>query len=223
MGSAPIRFLFDYISHNAYLAWTQLPAVAARFGREIAIEPVLFAGLLNSHGQLGPAEVPPKARWMMLDVVRKARRLGVPIAPPHTHPFNPLLALRVTHAAAPGEERRRLVDALFRATWGESKDVSSPAEVARVASAAGLDGPALVAGAGSDAAKRRLREATERALADGVFGVPSFLADGALFWGFDDLGHLALFLGGEDPLQAGDEARFTSYAASARRRRPDEK
>jgi 2-hydroxychromene-2-carboxylate isomerase len=223
MGTAPIRFLFDYISHNAYLAWTQLPSLAARFGRELEIEPVLFAGLLNAHGQLGPAEVPPKARWMMLDVVRKARRLGVPIAPPHAHPFNPLLALRVTHAAAPGAERQRLVDALFRATWGESVDVSSPSEVARVASSAGLDGAALVAEAASDGAKRRLREATERALADGVFGVPSVLADGALFWGFDDLEHLELFLAGEDPLQDGDEARFTAYAASARRRRPDEK
>ncbi|HXZ84309.1 MAG TPA: 2-hydroxychromene-2-carboxylate isomerase [Myxococcota bacterium] len=223
MGAAPIRFLFDYISHNAYLAWTQLGPVAARFGREIEIEPVLFAGLLNAHGQLGPAEVPPKARWMMLDVVRKARRLGVPISPPRTHPFNPLLALRVTHAAAPGEERRRLVDALFRAVWAESVDVSSPGDVARVASAAGLDGAALVAAAASDACKRRLREATDRALADGVFGVPSFIVDGALFWGFDDIGHLELFLAGKDPLQADDAARFTGYAASARRRRPDEK
>ncbi|HTO70542.1 MAG TPA: 2-hydroxychromene-2-carboxylate isomerase [Myxococcota bacterium] len=223
MGSAPIRFLFDYISHNAYLAWTQLGAIAAKHGRELEIEPVLFAGLLNAHGQLGPAEVPPKARWMMLDVVRKARRLGVPIAPPATHPFHPLLALRVTHAAQPGEPRRKLVDALFRACWGESVDVSDPAAVARVARAAGLDGDALVAAASTDGVKRQLRDATERALADGVFGVPTCLVDGALFWGFDDLGHLELFLAGSDPLLADDAARFTTYAVSARRRRPDEK
>ena len=223
MAPAPIRFLFDYISHNAYLAWTQLGPLAERFGRDIEIEPVLFAGLLNAHGQLGPAEVPPKARWMMLDVVRKARRLGVPIAPPRTHPFNPLLALRITHACPAGDERRRLVDALFRAVWGESVDVSSPADVARVASAAGLDGAKLVEAAASDTAKRRLRETTDRALADGVFGVPTFLVDGALFWGFDDLDHLELFLAGKDPLHADDAERFTAYAASARRRRPDEK
>lgn len=223
MSRPPIRFFFDYVSHNAYLAWTQLDALAARHAREIEVVPVLFAGLLNAYGQLGPAEVPPKARWMILDVVRKARRLGVPIAPPATHPFNPLLALRATHAAPPGTPRRRLIDALYRATWAESRDVSTPDEVVRAAASAGLDGAALVEAAGGDEAKTSLRSATEAAVADGVFGVPSFLVGGALFWGFDDLGHLELALAGRDPLAPEDVARFTNYRASARRRRPEEK
>ena len=222
MSAAPIRFYFDYISHNAYLAFTQLELLRARHRREVTLEPVLFAGLLNHYGQLGPAEVPPKAKWMMLDVVRKARRLGVPIAKPFSHPFVPLLALRVSFAALEPEPRRRLVDALFRAVWAESVDVSDPREVARVLAAAGLDGAALVAFAQSDAAKAALRDATERAIAAGVFGVPSFLVDGQLFWGFDDLVHLELHLAGRDPLEPGDVERFTSYGASARRRRPDE-
>jgi 2-hydroxychromene-2-carboxylate isomerase len=223
MARAPLRFLFDYISHNAYLAWTQIGVIAARFERELEIEPVLFAGLLNAYGQLGPAEVPPKARWMMLDVVRKARRLGVPIAPPKTHPFHPLLSLRATHAVPPGDARRRFVDAMFRAVWGESVDISNASEVARIGRAAGLDGDALVEAAASDTAKRSLREATDRAVADGVFGVPTCLVDGALFWGFDDLAHLELFLAGRDPLAPDDALRFGGYQASARRRRPDEK
>ena len=223
MAGAPIRFLFDYISHNAYLAWTQIGVVAARAGREVEPEAVLFAGLLNAHGQLGPAEIPSKARWMMLDVARKARRLGVPIAPPASHPFPPLLALRVTHAAERGEPRRRLVDGLFRAVWAESVDVSDPAEVARIARAAGLDGEALVARAASDPVKRALRDATDAAVREGVFGVPAFLVDGELFWGFDDLAHLELFLAGRDPLGPGERERFLDYRATARRRRPEEK
>ncbi len=122
MAGAPIRFLFDYISHNAYLAWTQIGVVAARHGREVEPEAVLFAGLLNAHGQLGPAEIPSKARWMMLDVARKARRLGVPIAPPASHPFPPLLALRVTHAAERGEPRRRSTGSSARS--GPSRSTS---------------------------------------------------------------------------------------------------
>ncbi len=222
MSAAPIRFYFDYISHNAYLAFSQLALLRGRFGRGFTFEPVLFAGLLNHYGQLGPAEVPPKAKWMMLDVVRKARRLGVPIAKPATHPFVPLLALRVSFAPLDPESRTRLVDALFRAVWAESVDVSDARAVARVLGAAGFDGEALVAFAQTDAAKSALRESTERALADGVFGVPSFLVDGKLFWGFDDLPHLELHLAGRDPLEPGDAERFTSYAASARRRRPGE-
>jgi 2-hydroxychromene-2-carboxylate isomerase len=64
MSGAVIRFYFDYISPNAYLAWTQLPALAARNGCVIEPVPVLFAGLLEAHRQLGPAEVLPKMRWM---------------------------------------------------------------------------------------------------------------------------------------------------------------
>jgi 2-hydroxychromene-2-carboxylate isomerase len=221
LSAAPIRFCFDYISHNAYLAFTQLDLLEARFGRAFVLEPVLFAGLLNHWGQLGPAEVPPKARWMMLDVVRKARRLGVPIAAPATHPFVPLLALRATFAEREAARRKPIAAALFRAVWAESVDVSDAREVARVLEAAGLDGERIAAFAQSDAAKAELRAATERAIADGVFGVPSFLVDGELFWGFDDMVHLELHLAGRDPLAPGDPARFTAYRASARRRRPD--
>ncbi len=59
--SRGIRFLFDYLSHNAYLAWTQIHPLAERYGRSVEAVPVLFAGLLDAHAQLGPAEVLPKA------------------------------------------------------------------------------------------------------------------------------------------------------------------
>jgi 2-hydroxychromene-2-carboxylate isomerase len=66
MGDAPrqIRFCFDYISTNAYIAWVELPKLAAKYHAVVEPEPVLFAGLLEAHGQLGPAEIPAKARWM---------------------------------------------------------------------------------------------------------------------------------------------------------------
>ena len=53
-----MRFYFDYISSNAYLAWTQLPALTAKYDVDVEPVPVLFAGLLGAHGQLGPAEIP---------------------------------------------------------------------------------------------------------------------------------------------------------------------
>ena len=219
MSGSAIRFYFDYISHNAYLAWVQLGPLAERCGRAIEPVPVLFAGLLNAHGQLGPAEVAPKARWMMLNVARKARLLGIPIAPPATHPFPPLLALRATWAAPAGEPRRLLIDALFRAAWAESQDISDPKVVAQAARVAGLDGDALVAEAAGDQVKARFaRRQTPRSRL-GVWGVPTFAVDGELFWGFDDLAYLELFLSGRDPLRPGDAERFTQYKASARRRR----
>ncbi len=64
MPSTIIRFYFDYESPNAYLAWTQLPKLAQRYGFSVDPVPILYAALLDAHGQLGPGECPAKGRWM---------------------------------------------------------------------------------------------------------------------------------------------------------------
>jgi 2-hydroxychromene-2-carboxylate isomerase len=203
---APIRFHFDYISSNAYLAWLALEPTAARLGRRVEPVPTLFAGLLESTGQLGPAEIRPKGRWMSRNNLRKAALLGLVLRPPAFHPFNPLLALRASSLDLPDAERHRFVTGLFRATWTEQRHVSDPGVVAAVADEAGLDGRAVVAAAGEPDAKQRLRRQTDDAIAAGVFGVPTVVADGELFWGYDDFPFLERFLEGRDPLDA-EQAR----------------
>ncbi|HUP25514.1 MAG TPA: 2-hydroxychromene-2-carboxylate isomerase [Thermoanaerobaculia bacterium] len=217
----PLDFYLDYISHNAYLAWTQVHGLATRYGREVRPVPVVFGVLLQRWGQLGPAEVRPKARWMVRDVARKALRLGVPLSPPHSHPFNPLLALRVTCQVEAPEALRRLVDELFRATWVDGRDITKPEVVAAAASAASLDGAALVAGATSPETKERLRGITNDAADRGVFGVPTVIADGELFWGFDDFPNLDAFLRGEDPLAGYDWRAWQQVRPSVQRKRRD--
>jgi len=202
MSRAPIRFNLDYLSSNVYLAWEQLPALAERFGRAIEPVPVLFAGLLGAHGQLGPAEVRPKALWMARNNLRKAAQLGIPLHPPAFHPFNPLLALRVSSLPMDASARARLVGGLLRAVWAESRHVSEPSVVAEIASAAGLDGAALVAAAQEPDAKARLRRQTDDAIAAGVFGVPTMIVAGELFWGYDDFPFLERFLAGDDLLDS---------------------
>ena len=115
-----VRFLFDYISPNAYLAWTQLPALAARYEYTIDPVPVLFAGLLGAHGGLGPAEMPAKALWMAKNNFRKATVLSVPLNPPAFHPFNPLLALRVSSLPDDAATRAAITTALMDAVWVRS-------------------------------------------------------------------------------------------------------
>lgn len=217
---APIRFYFDYISSNAYLAWTQLPELAARHGRRVEPVPVLFAGLLEAFGQLGPAEIPAKAAWTWRNNARKAALLGVPLHPPRFHPFHPLVSLRSSSLALSDAERNALVDALFRAVWVEGRDVGRPEVVAEVASAIGLPGAALVARAQQPEAKAALRRQTDAAIAAGVFGVPALQLgdDGEIFWGYDDLPYFELVLAGRDPLPAGSWPSARP-PASARRRR----
>lgn len=221
MESRTIRFYFDYISNNVYLAWYVLPDVAARYGAVIEPVPVLFAGLLGATGMLGPAEVPQKARWMWRNTLRKAARLGLPLNPPRFHPFNPLLALRASSLPMAAEERTRLIGALLEAVWVHGQHVSEPSAVAAVASAVGLDGVGLVEAAQQPAAKARLRSQTDDALARGVFGVPSMTVGAEVFWGYDDLPYLEDFLAGRDPLPPIDSPEFLQRPAASASRRQD--
>ena len=214
-----IRFLFDCISPYAHLAWTQLPALAARHGCDVEPVPVLFAALLNAWGHKGPAEIPPKRTWAFKNVVRSAHRLGVPLVPPPTHPFNPLLALRLMVLPLPEEKRFRLISALFAATWGGGPGVTDPVVVEGLLAAAGLDGAALIAAAGGNAAKECLRQNTEEAIAAGAFGVPTMLIGEELFWGLDAFPDMEDHLSGADPVSPELLARWEGLAASADRLR----
>ncbi len=219
--SETIAFYFDYISNNAYLAWRVLPELARRYGKRIEPIPVLFAGLLEAHGQLGPAEIPPKTYWMWRNTSRKAALLGIPLNPPRFHPFNPLLALRVSSLAIAADKRRDLIDALFDAVWVHSLHVSEAAVVAAIATGVGLPGAELVEQAQQPEVKARLRQQTDEAIGRGVFGVPTMIVGDELFWGYDDFPYLEMHLAGKDPLQSRPDTAVmhTAPSASARRRR----
>ena len=217
-----LYFFFDYLSHNAYLAWQKAPALARRHELALTPVPVLFGAMLSHYRQLGPAEVPAKSRWMLWNVLRKARLHGIAMAPPASHPFNPLVPLRATCAVADEADRLRVVDRLFRATWAESRPVAEAATVGSLLDELGLPAAALLAQAQSDPVKAQLRDNTRQALAAGAFGVPTFLARGELFWGFDDLEYLDMFLNGRDVLPA-DRRGFDDWfhvRPSVERQRP---
>ena len=198
MAKGPIRFYFDYESPNAYLAWVELPRLAAKHGRAIEIVPILYAGLLDAHGQLGPGEIAAKGRWMWKNLIRKCAALGIPLSPPAHLPFNPLLALRLSLLPLPDADQRRLIQALFEAVWVRRLHVSEVPVVERVLGELGLPAAEMIAQAQTPAVKQQLRELTTDAVNRGVFGVPAMEVDGELFWGYDDFPFLDQFLAGND-------------------------
>lgn len=219
MTARTIEFYLDVVSHNAYLAWCKLPALAARHAVDFRTRPVVFGALLKAHGQLGPAEVPPKSNWMIRDVLRKADRLGIEIRPPAFHPFNPLMALRAIVAQPDEPARRRLTDVLFRAAWADGENVADAATLERVLTAAGFNGSDLLQQTGTARVKDALRAATDDALARGVFGVPTMIVDGELFWGLDDFPALEAHLGGKPPPDPERLARWYAVQPGVTRRR----
>lgn len=213
-----IGFYFDYVSPYAYLASTQIRAIAERHGAEVEAVPVLFAAMLASTGSRGPAEIPVRRDYMVRDVIRLARFLEVPIAPPATHPFNPLAALRFTHAVEDAADRWRLIEALFRAAWVQGRRIDDPRVVAAIAMDEGLDADALAARATSDDVKTKLRGVTDAAIAQGAFGVPTMIVEGELFWGVDSLHLLERYLTGQDLPDPTELSRWRAIEPSAVRR-----
>jgi hypothetical protein len=95
--------------------------------------------------------------------------------------------------------------------------------VTRIAEGAGLDGRAAVEDAGRPDGKERLRSQTDAAIAEGVFGVPTMIVDGELFWGFDDFPWLERFLAGTDPLRPEMLAEWAGSPVTPSAERPREK
>jgi 2-hydroxychromene-2-carboxylate isomerase len=208
-GLPAVDFYFDPISPYAWLATHELARVEAA-GCSVRMVPVLFAGLLGTHGSIGPAEIPAKRAYLFRDVMREAARRAIPFAGPPGHPFNPLTPLRMCTALPDTGERRSLALALA--------DISDAAVAAQVADAAGFDGAALLVHTTRADVKAALSDATARAAADGVFGVPTFRLGGELFWGTDRIDALLWRLAGDGVDEAALQA-FLARPPLAQRRR----
>ena len=210
-----IDFYFDYLSPYVYLAWLRLPEVCTPRKVQIVARPVLFAGLLNYWGHLGPAEIPPKGQHVFKECARFAAMAGIPFRSPRYHPFRPLTALRVSLAEVAQDRQTDVISAIFTAGWAEGEDLGDAETIGAALQSAGLDGNALLSAAYEPSAKLKLRQETQTAVEAGVFGIPTMLVDGELFWGLDQLPYLAMFLDGKDPLDSIDVSKITSEGRAA--------
>lgn len=216
-----ITFFFDFISPYAYLAFERLPEILMGRSYSVDYRPVLFAGLLQHHGQLGPAEIRPKRDWTYRQVLWLAHQAGVPMQLPAAHPFNPLALLRLAVACSEGGLPNRYVtETIFRHVWRGGRDAADPqrlqALVQQLAPARDMH---------SDAVKSQLKGHTEQAVARGLFGVPTLELDGRLFWGLDALPMVRDYLAGDSWFASGawDEAALLPAGITRRPAAPQEK
>ena len=193
MSERAVTFYYDVVCPYAYLASTQIEAMARDTGAQIEWVPVLLGGIFRAIGQADvPAAAMPAAKQHLnlLDMKRYAAYYGVPLQLHPRHPLRSLDAMRLLHTVA-GEERIAMTKALYHAHFVDNHDISDRAILRDYGDISRLDSPDI---------KDALRAATTRAVDDGAFGVPSFVVEQqgrrSLFWGQDRLFLVEKALGG---------------------------
>src|SRR5258706_6482641 len=205
-----VEWYFDFISPFAYLQFATLHPLPRDAG--ITFRPVVFAGILDRLQHKGPAEIPGKRRFTYRHVQWLARHHGIPFKFPPAHPFNPIRALRLAIAL---DCRRDAVATIFNFIWRDGGSLDDAVGRAALSAALGIgDIDELVS---RQSVKDELRANGERAIARGVFGVPTFAIDGELFWGFDATGMVVDYLTDPQWFSSGEMARVGDLPAAAQR------
>jgi 2-hydroxychromene-2-carboxylate isomerase len=204
--AASIDWYFDFVSPYSYIGLHRLDEIPVA----VAYKPVLFAGLLNHWGQKGPAEIPAKRKWTYRSCAWEAQQRGIALRFPAQHPFNPLQHLRLALAAGctPDAVRR-----IFEFVWITGEDACDPARFSSLCKDLGVD-PSQ-----HPQVKDLLRANTEEAAARGVFGVPSLVIDGEVFWGADSMAFAQDFLRDRRVIDNEEVRRLDSLPAGAARGR----
>ena len=171
---------FDFVSPFAYLQNLRLEEFSSHI--KIDRKPLLFAGLLKHWDSKGPAELPPKRLFTYRHVQWMADRLNIPLRFPDRHPFNPIPLLRLCIAAGCS---KKAVDSIFKCIWEEGLVFDDPDHWNTFCNAVGLsvfEANELIS---KPEIKSELITNGENAIKRAVFGVPTLIVEGQLFWGYD--------------------------------------
>lgn len=181
-------FYFDLGSPYAYLAAERISGLFTEAELEQPEwQPILLGGLFRVFDRDSWANGPGRAEGMA-EVERRASAYGLPpIVWPDPWPGNTLTAMRVATFAKQTGRTVSFALAAFRQAFAAGRDLTDPEDVMIAAAACELHPRALLKAVETQAVKGALREATERAAALGVFGVPSVLVGEEVFWGDDRL------------------------------------
>lgn len=194
MTSARVEFFFDLSSPWTCLAFSNLWPLLERTGTRAQLRPILVGGVFNA---VNPAVYAARAQtdnrrlehsWKVL--TDWAALAGVAMNfPSQWHPAKSVAAMRMACALEEDQAALRIFTAAaFEAYFDRQENLDDPAVLGAAATAAGLDGEAIVAAAQTDTIKARLRSNTEELIARGGYGSPTIFVDGDdMYFGNDQL------------------------------------
>ena len=169
----------------------RIEALAAAAGVSVIWKPLLLGPIFRTQGwDTSPFNIyPAKGKYMVRDMERLAAARGLPFKLPSPFPQNSLLAARLAligHAEGWGPTFTR---AVYEAQFAYGANISDRHQLGAILKRLDLDPVTLFARSERSDNKERLRQQTEEAQELGIFGAPTFLAKGELFWGDDRLEH----------------------------------
>jgi 2-hydroxychromene-2-carboxylate isomerase len=192
-----VTVYIDYKSPYAYLA----KDLAYELERDFTLRAQWLPYVLDIPSFLGSARVSPdgavleesrnahqwrRVRYSYMDCRREARKRGLVIRGPQKIWDSTLAAAGMLYAKRAGDDVfRRYNDAVFERFWKRELDIEDAGVIAAVLNEAGADGDAFPAEAA--AGREEVAAISRAAEAAGVFGVPSFVVSGELFWGREHL------------------------------------
>lgn len=188
-----VTFFYDFLSPYTYLAQTQFSGLKARTGAEIACKPMSVLAVMDKVGNQ-PTTIMSQAKgaYAFKDLRRWAERYGVPIeSNPHMMETNADLLLRGSIAAVSTGQADAYNKAVFEAVWTKAARLATRDDLEAVLTQAGLaDVSALLDAAEGQETADQLAINNQEAADAGVFGSPSFVVDGDLYFGNDRLDFL---------------------------------
>ena len=204
-----IHFYFDVISPYAWLAFKALPSTLEGIAHRVHYHPVVFGAMLKHHGQLGPAEMPGKRDWTYRQVMWLAKQQGTLLQMSASHPFNSLALMRMAVATATnGEPSREVVEAIFKHVWCSGLEATDATRLEALQHQLTQMMQETHANVQIDIqapeVKQNLIQQTQAAIDLGLFGVPSMVVDGQVFWGQDSLPMLRAYLEGDAWFESSD-------------------
>jgi 2-hydroxychromene-2-carboxylate isomerase len=189
-----IDYYFSLLSTWAYIGHATFRSLASTYDLKINYKPVQLGELFAETGGLPLGKRhPARQRYRLVEMQRWANKRGLQfkLAPKHW-PFDPALADGVAIAAMQaGHDPERYLQLAFAAIWEQELALADSATLIKLADQAGLPGAKLVAEAATEAVAAAYEQNRQDALKADVFGSPSYVLDGEVFWGQDRIELLA--------------------------------
>src|SRR3989454_11068804 len=187
-----VEFHFDFGSPNAYLSHVVIPEIERRTGVEFEYVPVLLGGVFKLTNNRSPAEslagIRNKPEYERLEMSRFIRRHRITRFQPNPFfPVNTLTLMRGAIAARSLGLFDRYVDEIFRHMWADPKKMDDPNVLRAALEESGLEAERFLELVQSREIKDELLANTERSVARGTFGAPTFFVGDEIFFGKDRL------------------------------------